>query len=274
MAFVSETTKNILSRAKFSKERTNIENSHPVMAQDLSRLSKMAKVVGINFDETEYSYQVVKKEGDLNVYGACVMANDGVASIFWGKTSVPLASKPDGTEYAIVQDGKQFVLDVFGTDSDGYDVAFQVPLVFKKDLATKPEHADVRAAHRKGELHKFLASSFIKAKKLSELEPGEYTVTGYAIRYWNGDPKVELDVANVGRVNANTYLKNKLLAQPEITEQVPAILEVGISTKVTSGGFPIVPVVLTTQADLDLPVFDFSDPEDTIKAAQLPELIL
>ena len=67
MAFVSETTKNVLSRAKFSKERTNIENSHPVMDQDLPRLLNMAKVVGIDFDKTEYSYQVVKKEGDLNV---------------------------------------------------------------------------------------------------------------------------------------------------------------------------------------------------------------
>ena len=274
MTFVSETVKSLLLRAKFSKERTNIDNGHAVMAQDLPRLNKMAAVIGLDLNTTEYTYQVVRKDGELNVYGACVMSDNGIASIFWGKSKVALKNIAKPAELSIVPEGKGFVLDVFYPADSAFDsdVNFQVPLVISKKLSTKPEHAELRTALRNGKLGDYLTASFIKPKKLSELEPGIYKVTGYAVRYWNGDPKVELTLQGVGLVAANTALKNKLLAEPVITEAQPATLEVGISTRMTTTGFPVIPVVLTTAADAELPVFDFSDPADLEAEEQLSQL--
>jgi hypothetical protein len=63
---------------------------------------------------------------------------------------------------------------------------------------------------------------------------------------------------------ANTAIAKKLDRSPVITQEKPATLEVGQSSGKTSSGYDIYPAILTTQADRELPVFDFGASESEV----------
>lgn len=245
---LTDATKAVLERGKYSKDRTNVPNTHPALKNDIEGIKATAEALGIDFEKTKFTFTVSKTSNGVNVYSPYVGQDKGEAVIYWGETKHPLSSV--GIPKSIDELGKRVVM-TFEVVDDFFSLSLMLPKENKADLIT------LRKALKQGKLGEYLAQSFPKPKSLSELKPGEYTVVGYDVKDFNGDLKYTIFIDGLGAFNANTKLRRKLASTPDISANSPAMLLVGEITETTSTGYPIVPVDLTTVEDLDIPVYDF-----------------
>lgn len=247
---LTEATKAILERGRYSKDRTNILNNHKALANDIENIEATATVLGIEFKDTEYTFTVSKTSNGISVYSPYIGQYQGEACIYWGNVRKPIADI--NLPKTIEEEGKRTVLSFeVNEDGDTLELSLMLPKEGRADLKA------LRQALKKGNLGELLAQSFTKPKSLSELAPGEYEVIGYETREFQGEVKYTINIKGQGFFNTNTKLRRKLANNPFINESAPATLVVGESTETTSTGYPIVPCDLTTVEDLDIPIFDF-----------------
>ncbi|MFB2876884.1 hypothetical protein [Floridanema aerugineum] len=260
MQFVTEEVKSLFNRAKFSKERTEIPNDHPAIARVQNVIDDALSILGLTnvfLSRTRFTYTVIYKDGEVNIYAPYVGSKDGVAVLCWGDEKFPISDIKSDLD--IIEDNKRFLLEVADEEGNALELTMMVRRKDKDGNDVKFEKAELRKALKQGRLGEYLSQSFVKPLKLKDVQPGTYTVTGYESRIYEGDVKYTLFLEGVGAVSANTALNNRLSFEPEITPTKPATLVISPSTKTTNQGHPIIPTQLTTAKDLEIPVFDFCD---------------
>ncbi len=269
--FITSRTESILSRAKFAQESFNIPNDHKCFDNEQLELwSKLAEAFSINLAETGYTIRAVTKNSEVSLYVPYVGSNGSEAILVWGAVKKPLKDFDKSLVELSIGGSKRPTLEAF------------IPIL--EDTLTltlmfaKADHENATAEHKKlgaasddekknllrkalraNSLHQYLSQSFERAKKLSDVAGQTLTVTGYGLNHFG---KYEL-TTDVGLVAGNTAVSRKLDKSPVITPDAPATLEVGLSSGKTSTGFDIFPIFLTTQADRELPVFDFGGSEES-----------
>lgn len=272
MFFLSPELQNVfnLNRAKYPTDRTYVKNDHPSMADSVGHLKHLADLLGIDFDETETTFTVVRKADDpeVMVYGPNVMAAGedekvAVPCIIWGRVRKPLDELPDGTSYELIEHKKRTFFTIDHADLNEF---LLLPLSLEKDNAGKyPEFLTLKKALKQGKLvpfMKYLKPGGIGFTSLKDIEPGEYQVVGYEASPYTNDSglqKYYLDLLVDGkkvRAMGNTYLCNKLAnQQPVITEECPAaLLHTGVSGYTASGNAKVT-CELITKEDLEVPTY-------------------
>lgn len=273
MFFLTAELQNVfnINRAKFPTDRTYIRNDHPSMKASVTRLEELAEVLGIDFNETENTFTVVRKENEpeVMVYGPNVMAAGedetvAVPCIVWGRVRKPLSELPSGTSYELVESNKRTFVAI---DHDNFDEILLLPLLLEKDNAGKyPDFLSLKKALKMGKLVPLM--KYLKPgggyTGLKDIEPGEYQVVGYEASPYKNDSGLQkyyiyilVDDQKV-RAMGNAYLCSKLANQlPCITEENPAVLvHTGISGYTSSGNVRVT-CELITKEDLEVPTYDW-----------------
>lgn len=265
LVFVTERTESVLSRAKYSAEQTIIPNSHPCFDHTQIELwRKLADGLGIDFDQTQYTLRVVVKN-QIRIDTPYVGNWDDQACIVWGNVKQPLTSLDKDKVQLTIGGGKRPCLEAYIDDlEDTLNLFMMLP---KEDENSPPEHLEyfradeeskkniLRKALRVNRLHKYLSQSYEKPKKLAQIAGKSVEVYGYQPDRWG---KYVLSTSE-GLVLANSAISRRLDKNPVITKSQPAILEVSaVPSGKTSNGYDIYYAVLTTQADKDLPEFEFT----------------
>lgn len=275
MFFLTPELQNVfnINRDRFPSDRNYVKNEHPSMYDSLPGLRVLAEYMGIDLDQTETTFTIVKRpnEPEVQVYGPKVMAcgedpDTAVPCIVWGRVRKPLSELPDGTTYELVESNKRTFVAI---DNDLFEEMLLMPLILEKDQTGKyPEFLVLKKALKQKKL-----ASFMKYLKpgggasytaLKDIEPGEYNVVGYEPSPYKNDAgaqKYYVYIVVNGeqvRVMGNAYLCNKLDTQkPYITEANPAVLKHNGVTGSTSSGHAKVSVELVTKEDLELPTYDW-----------------
>lgn len=262
------------NRDRFADDRTYVKNTHPSMDGSVGRLKDLADVFGIDFDQTETTFTVVRKAGEpeVQVYGPDVMGieQEGfevlVPCIIWGRVRKPVHALPESVSFELVEVNKRTYAAI---DHDDFEEILLLPVIMEKDQAGKyPEFLTLKKAYKQGKLGNFL--KLLKPggggayTALKAIEPGEYQVVGYEASPYKsdrGDAKFYLylmvDDEKV-RVMGNAYLNNKLATQePYISPEDPAVLKHNGITGQTGNGHDKVSVELVTKEDLELPTYDW-----------------
>ncbi|MBW4558453.1 MAG: hypothetical protein KME59_21510 [Trichormus sp. ATA11-4-KO1] len=265
LSFYTERTESILSRARLPQESNNIPNDHQCFNEEQKAIwVTIAKAFGIDWNETGHTLRVVVKNGENVIYTPYIGSNGTEAVLVWGKVQQPLKAANKELVEMVLGGAKRPCIEAFIFElEDTLNITLMLAkgdsdnaTRYHKELFSAPEEDKkniLRKALRAGKLHLYLSQAFERAKKLAEFAGKTLTVTGYELNLWG---KFEL-ITSEGKVLANTALVKKLSHTPEITPDKPATLEVGYESGRTTTGYPIFPVILTTQADLELPVFDF-----------------
>lgn len=273
MFFLTPELQNVfnLNRAKFPTDRTYVKNDHPSMNDSVGRLKDLADTLGIDFNETENTFTVVRKENEpeVQVYGPNVMASGkdetvAVPCIVWGRVRKPLSELPERTSYELVESNKRTFVAI---DHDDYEEILLLPLILEKDNAGKyPEFLTLKKALKQGKLVPFM--KFLKPgggyTGLKDIPAGEYAVTGYEPSPYKSDAGAQkyylfllVDGQKV-RVMGNAYLNNKLDNQkPYITDDCQAVLKHTGVTGQTGSGNAKVTCELITKEDLEVPTYDW-----------------
>lgn len=242
----------VLERGNFQSDSVKILNSHPAISREEGLvLSNIADEIGVDFLSTGYTFRAVKGKNGTNFYGPYVANNDGTPTLFWGDAKVALANlkvKPTIEE----MDKKTWMQFDLGEDF------VEVPMMLVKgEDGNRPALVDLRKALKAGKLADLLSKSFVKGETLANLQPGSYQVVSYTKDIFKGQVKFVIEVQGKGHFNANSAIARKLVDGPVITADQPASLEVGEVVETTDSGYPIVPVIFTTKAAADIPVYDF-----------------
>lgn len=265
LSFITERSESILSRAKFPSESFNVLNANKCFDEAQVTLWKsLAAAFGVDLAETEYTIRAVTKGADRNLYTPYIGSNGTEAILVWGKVQKPVKDFDKSLVELSLGGGKRPALECFIPALEDTivltlmiakgDTETSTPAQKKLAATSDDEKKNVlRLALRTNKLHEYLSQSFERAKKLGDVAGQTMTVTGYTLNRFG---KYELQT-NLGLVAGNTAVSKKLDKSPVITKDAPATLEVGHSSGKTSTGFDIYPVIITTQADRDLPVFDF-----------------
>lgn len=264
--FLTVRSSDVLGRAKFPAESFNVPNNHKCFdAEQVELWTKLAQAFGINLEETEYTVRAVVKNGELSLYTPYIGSNGTQAVLVWGKVKKEISSFDSNLVELSIGGTKRPAMDLFFPElDDSMTVTLMLGRGDKEDspkehqeFAKADEDAKknmLRKALRQGKLHLYLSQSFERAKKLGDIAGKTVEVYGYAINRFG---KYEL-VTSLGLVIGNTAISKKLDREPVITKEAPATLEVGLSSGKTSTGYDIYPVTLTTAADKEIPVFDFT----------------
>lgn len=264
MELLSFNTKTILEKATYSKAYTEIPNNHVAVKDSLPLFQEVAELLGIKFEDTEYTLTVSK---DKKVYTPNIKANDkGEPVLVWGKTTTPLTSlKGAGT----IEGDKYSHMEWVVADANGDEVTLEFFLMLTKEAKeSKLDKAAYRKAYRNGTLGQYLSTTFTKSKSISELVDGEYEVTNVRVGSYQNTVKFSVYVEGYGWFSANKGIANRILADYDevtgkyigtISKEYPACLDVLATDKKTKDGYAIVVAKLTTQEDLELPVFDFTE---------------
>lgn len=242
----------VLERGNFQSDSVKISNDHKAVSNEESdNLKAIATLLGVDFATTGYTFRAVKGKNGVNFYGPYIANNDGTPTLFWGDAKVALtalAVKPtieelDKKTWAQFDIGEDFV---------------EVPMMLQKNEEGKrPALVDLRKALKAGKLADLLSKSFVKGETLANLQPGSYQVVSYTQDIFKGQVKFVIEVQGQGHFNANSAIARKLVDGPTITSDQPATLEVGEVVETTDTGYPIVPVIFTTTAAANIPVYDF-----------------
>lgn len=242
----------VLERGNFQSDSVKIPNNHKaISAEERTNLVVIASTLGVEFEKTGYTFRAVKGRQGTNFYGPYVASNDGVPSLFWGDLKLPVAGLPVKPTIEEL-DKKTWMQFEVGDDF------VEVPMMLVKgEDGNRPALVELRKALKAGKLADLLSKSFIKGETLANLQPGSYQVVSYSTDVFKGQTKYVIEVQGVGHFNANSAIARKLVDRPTITVDQPASLEVGDVVETTDSGYPIVPVIFTTTAAANIPVYDF-----------------
>lgn len=264
MRLLSEATETVLLQARLPEGTTTLQvpDDHACFNDEQKVITTLGKTL-FNVIAATSTFKLVEKNGERNIYEPSVMNKDGVISVQWGDQFVPVDRKVvifDGYANTVtVEDegGVEVVLKVRTLNIKPEDAKTDVQKAYAK-LAKDDRGAFLNKAWKSGTIVELLASGYPTVLKLSDLEPGVYAVTEYKM----GSFDKYILLTEKGWVRANTSLQNKLADYDDMSVQVneerPAQLTVEPSTAKTSKGYDIIPVRLTSFANVSLPVFDFS----------------
>lgn len=264
--FVTERTEAVLSKAKFPSAFC-IPNDHQCFDEQQKQLWKdLADAFGINLGDTGYTIKAVVKDGQVRLDTPFVGTWNNQACLIWGQVKQPLAALDKSKVELSIGGTKRPVMEAFIVSlEDTLSVFMMLPRDARED--SPKEHQEylkadeegrknlLKKALRTNKLHLYLPQSYEKPKKISEVAGKTLEVYGYTQNKWG---KYEL-VTNEGIVVANSAISRRLEKAPVITKEQPATLEVSqFPIRKTSSGYDVYYTSLITQADKELPVFDFS----------------
>lgn len=226
----------------------NVDNSGlpQKFASEREYWNEVSAAIGLDFDNTGYTLRCRKAKGDrgFDVYGPEIANNsDGVACLIWGNSVTPLS---DLSQYPYAHnDGKR----TYAAFDLNEDEAVSFPLKLAKGEDGKyPEDLAIVKAFNNSKLEKVLSEMVIIPESLSELEPGEYTLTKGVKDSYNGKTTYKVYVEGHGWFKSNTRLNSFIEGDLERLAERPT-LTVGEVTEYTSSGYPIVPVTLSYEED-------------------------
>lgn len=237
----------ILKNARLGdKTRATVANDSPVLTDaDRARLKAIATALGVNFDETEYTFEVSDTDNGRGIYDAIVALKEGVPVIHWGKSVTPLNVKLFSIETI---EKKSFLAFDFEHETavEGFETIY-FPMTLKVLEEKPPEEGkkypvrivatadQLKRALKQNKLAEYLDSRkvFVRAEKLDILEPGEYTVIGYAKNRF-GKFELTFEDGRVFTLKGNAIKRFEAL--PLVDADHPAVLTVGVGEEGTYNG--------------------------------------
>ncbi len=264
MRLLTETIETVLMSARLPEGTTTL-----LVADDLGCFDETQKA-SLLTSKAQYgcgaatsTFKVVEKNGERAIYEPSVMNKDGVISVQWGDLFVPVDKKTvefDGYKCQVTvtsDNGKETSLKVRVLNIKPEDAKNDTQKAYAK-LTKEDRGAFLNKVWKSGTIVDLLAEGYPVVLKLSEVPAGSYKVTEFKM----GGFEKYIIKTEKGWVRANTSLQNKLADYDdlgvEVSAERPALLTVEVSTATTSKGYPIIPVRLTSFANVNLPVFDFS----------------
>lgn len=268
MFLLNATLGAIFENATLSKARVNVANDK-LPADEQARLKKIATALGLNFDETKFTFIISQsKTKGRQVFDVQVANKNGQPTLFWGEAEKLLSECP--VTFRVEAVGEKFqksylafdILPAEGSDDDVMTLYLPMSLettTGKDGKTVYPETATIRNALFRKTLSQLLKerSVFIQPEHLKTIEESAHKVI--AFHYTERFDSYSVQLENGTWIKANTAMKRKLSANPVISEKYPAQLTVGKGSNMSNGkevdasdpnGRYIIPVTLLTAADL------------------------
>ena len=249
MAFLlSDTLKETLKVANLgNKTSVNVSHTSGAMEDELTRLEAIAAYMGVDFEATGYTFRIYEGRNGRGFSSPTIaLTKDGIIALHWGESITPVDLKALKA-YIDTEDNLSYVaVDV---EESGLDETILFPMSLKvlreeppaegqrypkRIVATKDE---LRAALKKGNLADLLdvpKTGGGIAKKLDELEPGEYTVIGYRQDAKYG--KFEVELMDLGWFKLKGNAAKRVAEKPLLDAEHTAVLTVGEGEDATYNG--------------------------------------
>lgn len=256
MAFLlSDSLKAVLKVANLgNKTSVNVPNDSGAVETELNRLKAIAAYMGVDFEATGYTFRIYEGRNGRGFASPMIaLAKDGTIALHWGASVTPVDLKALKA-YIDTEDNLSYVaVDVEVGDDETGDTLLDETILFpmslkvlreeppaegqkypKRIVATKDE---LRAALKKGNLADLLdvpKTGGGIAKKLDELEPGEYTVIGYRQDAKYG--KFEVELVDLGWFKLKGNAAKRVAEKPLLDAEHTAVLTVGEGEDATYNG--------------------------------------
>lgn len=259
MTILTETTETVLLSAKLAEGTTSFnvpDDSGCFNPEQLDIFHEAKYAFGCEAAKT--TFKIVVKNGERSIYEPSVMNKDGVVCVQWGELFVPVGLTAEFDGYTGLLTAEYYSLKVRVLNIKPEEAKTDTQKAYSK-LAKDARGSFLNKAWKNGTIIELLAEGFPNVKKLSEVAVGVHSVVEYKM---GGFDKYILKLADGTWLRANTSLQNKLADYDEmeviVSKDQPAKLTVEVSTAVTSKGYPIIPVRLTSYKNSNIPQFDFS----------------
>jgi hypothetical protein len=246
-------------------KRINIPDNHAIYERDTQQkelLDRYKTFYELPETANNALKVVVNDEGKRNIYTPSIVAKDGLLVVEWGGKYYPLV------EHARFDASNQSIY-VMDDQENELPLRVRVRNIKPADAKNKTEQAYAAADKDKrvsilqklwdsSKLTELVSEAFDDIHKLSDMESGDYDVVGYKM---GGFSKYIIQLSTGQWVRSNTAITEKLeeyeLMGVEVSLDAPARLTIGVSTKTTAQGHPIIPTKMVAFRNKDIPVFTF-----------------
>jgi hypothetical protein len=263
MTFLTERSHTILMSAKLGdKSSMYVPDDSGAFDQEQQDLTRAAKEA-YGCTNAVQTFKIADKDEERNIYEPSVIAKDNKIMIEWGGeyTEVdPTMVIFDGYKPNLSSKSNDEVqpLKVRIRTIKPDEAKSKVQKAFSL-LAKDDRGAFLNKAWSNGTIVELLMEGYPTVTKLKEVPAGKYEVVEFKM---GGFDKYILRLADGTWIRANTAIQDKLsgyeMMDIKVSVDEPALLTVGVSTRTTSTGHPIIPVDLVSFRNVNLPVFDFS----------------
>lgn len=263
MKLFTEATETVLLGARLPEGTTSFQvpDNMPCFNAEQMSITTNAKAL-YGATEAKSTFKLVEKNGERNIYEPSVMNKDGVISVQWGEMFIPVdkaAVTFDGYAGTITAGDEEAVsLKVRILNIKPEDAKTETQKTYSK-LAKDQRGAFLNTAWKKGTIVELLAEGYPTVLKLSDVKAGVYKAVAFKM---GGFDKYIIQLEDGCWLRANTSLQGKLADYDElgvvVSKEKPATLTIDESTATTSKGYPIFPVRLTSFANSNIEVFDFT----------------
>jgi len=253
-ALITSATNSALFAASFSKEYTDIPNTHAVIDADTNRALKLlyTHLGGTNFEGTSTICVKSNDDGISLLLPRVQVNNEGSIGVSWGDDFLVLDLKamPKGVSFGLNGNGV-LVLEVRKElFSDTCNFIFSdvpIPLAISKQFRQTVPAATMMQSVITQTLGQYLDPVRIRFVKLADVVPGTYVVTSYGSTVFANRDRFYLILDDGRAVSANSALELVLSTRPLIDKSTPAELTIGVSTRQYLGN-PVIPARLKLQA--------------------------